>query len=47
MLPGSIEQNITKDWEQQIDLNVTGAMRVMSAFVPQLVKARKPGPRST
>lgn len=43
MLPGAIEQNITKDWEQQIDLNVNGVMRVTSAFVPQLVKASEAG----
>ena len=36
MLPGAIGQQPFSEWEQQIDLNVTGAMRVIQAFVPQL-----------
>jgi NADP-dependent 3-hydroxy acid dehydrogenase YdfG len=43
MLPASIEARDTGPWEQQIDLNVTGAMRVISAFVPQLVKSAEAG----
>ncbi|MRW91782.1 SDR family NAD(P)-dependent oxidoreductase [Duganella sp. FT80W] len=43
MLPGAIEARETAVWEQQIDLNVTGVMRVISAFVPQLVKSAEQG----
>ncbi len=39
MLPGSIGQQPSAEWEHQIDLNVTGAMRVIHAFVPQLEEA--------
>ncbi|MRX09741.1 SDR family NAD(P)-dependent oxidoreductase [Pseudoduganella sp. FT25W] len=43
MLPGAIEARETAAWEHQIDLNVTGVMRVISAFVPQLVKSAEQG----
>jgi NADP-dependent 3-hydroxy acid dehydrogenase YdfG len=43
MLPASIEERETGPWEHQIDLNVTGAMRVISAFVPQLVRSAEVG----
>ncbi|MYN29825.1 SDR family oxidoreductase [Duganella levis] len=43
MLPGAIEARETEVWEHQIDLNVTGVMRVISAFVPQLVKSAEQG----
>jgi NADP-dependent 3-hydroxy acid dehydrogenase YdfG len=43
MLPGAIEARETAVWEHQIDLNVTGVMRVISAFVPQLVKSAEQG----
>jgi len=43
MLPGAIEARETAAWEHQIDLNVTGVMRVISAFVPQLVKSAGQG----
>lgn len=43
MLPGAIEARETAAWEHQIDLNVTGVMRVISAFVPQLVKRAEQG----
>jgi NADP-dependent 3-hydroxy acid dehydrogenase YdfG len=43
MLPGSIEQGDFGPWEHQIDLNVTGAMRVITAFVPQLTKSAAAG----
>ncbi|MYM66004.1 SDR family NAD(P)-dependent oxidoreductase [Pseudoduganella sp. FT55W] len=36
MLPGAIEERQIDQWEHQIDLNVTGVMRVISAFIPQL-----------
>lgn len=43
MLPGAIEERKLAEWEQQIDLNVTGVMRVIHAFVPQLVQAAAEG----
>jgi NADP-dependent 3-hydroxy acid dehydrogenase YdfG len=43
MLPGAIEARETDVWQHQIDLNVTGVMRVISAFVPQLVKSAEQG----
>lgn len=43
MLPGAIEERKLAEWEQQIDLNVTGVMRVVHAFVPQLVQAAAEG----
>jgi NADP-dependent 3-hydroxy acid dehydrogenase YdfG len=43
MLPGAIEERDVAQWQHQIDLNVTGAMRVISAFVPQLTKAAAAG----
>lgn len=43
MLPGAIGQQPQREWESQIDLNVTGAMRVIQAFVPQLEAAAAQG----
>lgn len=43
MLPGAIGQQPVDEWERQIDLNVTGAMRVVQAFVPQLEAAAAQG----
>jgi NADP-dependent 3-hydroxy acid dehydrogenase YdfG len=43
MLPGAVEAREMDAWEHQIDLNVTGVMRVISAFVPQLVKSAEQG----
>jgi NADP-dependent 3-hydroxy acid dehydrogenase YdfG len=43
MLPGAIDEGKLAEWEQQIDLNVTGVMRVIHAFVPQLVQAAAEG----
>ena len=43
MLPGAIGQQPATEWEQQIDLNVTGVMRVVQAFVPQLEAAAAKG----
>ncbi|GAA0363394.1 SDR family oxidoreductase [Microbispora corallina] len=39
MLPAPIEELATDQWQRQIDLNVTGLMNVIGAFVPQLVQA--------
>ncbi len=43
MLPGAVGQQEFKEWEQQIDLNITGAMRVIQAFVSQLEEAATKG----
>lgn len=43
MLPGAIGAQPQREWETQIDLNVTGAMRVIQAFVPQLEQAAAQG----
>jgi len=43
MLPGAIGAQPQKEWESQIDLNVTGAMRVIQAFIPQLEAAAAQG----
>jgi len=43
MLPGVVGQQPFSEWEQQIDLNVTGAMRVIQAFIPQLEKSAADG----
>jgi len=43
MLPGAIGQQPQREWETQVDLNVTGAMRVIQAFVPQLEEAAAQG----
>ncbi|NYE62556.1 NADP-dependent 3-hydroxy acid dehydrogenase YdfG [Duganella sp. 1224] len=43
MLPGAIGNQPQREWESQIDLNVTGAMRVIQAFVPQLEAAAAEG----
>ncbi|WP_020415952.1 SDR family oxidoreductase [Amycolatopsis sp. ATCC 39116] len=38
-----IEDLKVDDWQRQIDLNVTGVMNVLAAFVPQLVAAAGAG----
>jgi NADP-dependent 3-hydroxy acid dehydrogenase YdfG len=43
MLPGAIGAQPQREWESQIDLNVTGAMRVIQAFLPQLEAAAAQG----
>ncbi|OWW18124.1 short-chain dehydrogenase [Noviherbaspirillum denitrificans] len=43
MLPGAIDERKLAEWERQIDLNVTGVMRVIHAFIPQLVAAAEEG----
>ncbi|HVE52195.1 MAG TPA: SDR family oxidoreductase [Ramlibacter sp.] len=43
MLPGAIGSQPADEWQQQIDLNVTGAMHVIRAFVPQLERAAAAG----
>ncbi|MEU0092403.1 SDR family oxidoreductase [Kribbella sp. NPDC006257] len=39
MLPAPIDEVATDQWQQQIDVNITGLMNVIGAFVPQLVQA--------
>ncbi|MFE2546689.1 SDR family oxidoreductase [Actinacidiphila glaucinigra] len=39
MLPAPVEELRTDQWQRQIDLNITGLMNVVGAFVPQLVTA--------
>jgi len=39
MLPNPIEQTRSDQWQQQIDLNVTGLMNVIGAFTAPLVEA--------
>lgn len=39
MLPAPIEELATDQWQHQIDLNITGLMNAIGAFVPQLVEA--------
>ncbi|MFF0770711.1 SDR family oxidoreductase [Nonomuraea wenchangensis] len=39
MLPAPVEELATDQWRHQIDLNITGLMNVIGAFVPQLVEA--------
>ncbi|MGW4644539.1 SDR family oxidoreductase [Sphaerisporangium sp. NPDC004334] len=39
MLPAPIEELALDQWQRQIDLNVTGLMNVIGAFVPQMVQA--------
>ena len=43
MLPGPIDATPFAEWQQQIDLNVTAAMAVIHAFVPQLTRAAAQG----
>ncbi|HEY3483522.1 MAG TPA: SDR family oxidoreductase, partial [Streptomyces sp.] len=39
MLPAPVEELATTQWQQQIDLNISGLMNVIGAFTPQLVAA--------
>jgi NADP-dependent 3-hydroxy acid dehydrogenase YdfG len=39
MLPAPIEELAVDQWQRQIDLNITGLMNAIAAFVPQLVEA--------
>ncbi|GAA3970637.1 SDR family oxidoreductase [Actinomadura viridis] len=42
-LISAIEELRVEDWQQQIDLNVTGVMNVIAAFLPQLTAAADAG----
>ncbi|WP_435593431.1 SDR family oxidoreductase [Nocardia sp. bgisy118] len=39
MLPAPVEELPVEQWQQQIDLNVTGLMNAIGAFLPQLIAA--------
>jgi NADP-dependent 3-hydroxy acid dehydrogenase YdfG len=39
MLPAPVDELPVEQWQRQIDLNITGLMNAIGAFVPQLVKA--------
>jgi NADP-dependent 3-hydroxy acid dehydrogenase YdfG len=43
MLPGAIGEQPVAEWEHQIDLNITGAMRALRSFLPQLEEAAAAG----
>ena len=43
MLPGVMGAQPVHEWERQIDLNVTGALRVIQSFIPQLEAAAAAG----
>ena len=43
MLPGLVEDVPGKDWQRQIDLNISGLMTAIGAFVPQLAAAAAAG----
>jgi len=43
MLPGAVGAQPFAEWERQVDINVTGALRVLRAFVPQLEAAAARG----
>ena len=45
MLPNPVETNRVEQWQQQIDLNISGLMNVVGAFTTALLKAGSgPGP---
>ncbi|WP_163689143.1 SDR family oxidoreductase [Mycolicibacterium gadium] len=39
MLPAPVEEQRFDQWQQQIDLNISGLMYVIGAFIPQLIAA--------
>ncbi|GAB2634125.1 SDR family oxidoreductase [Nocardia goodfellowii] len=39
MLPAPAEELAVQQWQQQIDLNVSGLMNVIAAFLPQLISS--------
>ncbi|HEX6470504.1 MAG TPA: SDR family oxidoreductase [Streptosporangiaceae bacterium] len=39
MLPAPVEERRTDQWRREIDLNITGLMNTIGAFLPQLVRA--------
>jgi NADP-dependent 3-hydroxy acid dehydrogenase YdfG len=43
MLPAPISELRTEQWQQQIDLNVSGAMHIIEAFVQQLITVSETG----
>ncbi len=43
MLPGPIDATPFAQWQQQIDVNITAAMGLIHAFIPQLTRAAEQG----
>jgi NADP-dependent 3-hydroxy acid dehydrogenase YdfG len=43
MLPGAVAEGRAQEWQQQIDLNVAGAMKTIQAFLPQLEESAAAG----
>lgn len=43
MLPGRIAHQPREEWQRQIDLNITGMMHMIGAFIPQLIEAGHDG----
>ena len=39
MLPAPVEELPFEQWQRQIDINVSGLMNAIGAFVPQLIAA--------
>jgi NADP-dependent 3-hydroxy acid dehydrogenase YdfG len=39
MLPAPVEELATEQWHHQIDLNISGLMNTLGAFIPQLIEA--------
>ena len=39
MLPAPVEELAVEQWQRQIDINVSGLMNAIAAFVPQLIAA--------
>ncbi|SHF26422.1 SDR family oxidoreductase [Streptoalloteichus hindustanus] len=46
MLPALIDRGRTDEWQRMIDLNVTGVLRVVRAFVPALLATAEAGERA-
>ncbi|MFC4905823.1 SDR family oxidoreductase [Actinomadura gamaensis] len=43
MLPSPIEEGRQDEWQQMIDLNITGLLRITRAFLPDLVASAEDG----
>lgn len=43
MLPAPVDEAPLEQWQRQIDLNISGLMNVIGAFVPQLIDAAAAG----
>lgn len=43
MLPGPIAEGKFDEWQRQIDLNISGVMRIIQAYTPQLAEGAREG----